>query len=228
MTHVHQKGYHVTVRTSDDKSYVGQYVISTVRVGVMQSRSIQFEPSLPNWKMNSFYQFQMGVFIHMYFQFPFTFWDDKEYLIYASSRRCYYTIWVNIEKLFPNSRILQATLVGEEARRIDRMSDKDIKNEVLSVLRNIFFKKFIVIPEPDAYVIPRWLSDPLFKGSFSNWTPGFTEDMKMTLCNPFGRLYFAGEACSKDSFCFVQGAYKSGKLTAGNLLDCMHDRRKTC
>ncbi|KAJ8302517.1 hypothetical protein KUTeg_018913 [Tegillarca granosa] len=117
-------------------------------------------------------------------------------------------------------------LLERKRNELNVCPDTEIKNEVISVLSKIYIKKNIAIPEPIAYVIPRWLSDPLFKGTYTNWTPGYSKDTYKGLCAPIGRFYFAGEACTSGMEGYLHSAFFSGKETVESLLKCMKDKSK--
>lgn len=75
------------------------------------------------------------------------------------------------------------------------MSDEVVKAEVLSVLRAMYPN--MTIPEPDAFYFPRWHSDPLYRGSYSNWPSGFLKTHHTNLrATVDQRLWFGGEATS--------------------------------
>lgn len=75
------------------------------------------------------------------------------------------------------------------------MSDEVVKAEVLSVLRSMYPNT--TIPEPDAFYFPRWHSDPLYRGSYSNWPSGFLKSHHTNLrATVERRLWFGGEATS--------------------------------
>jgi len=79
------------------------------------------------------------------------------------------------------------------------MSDDVVKAEVLSVLRSMYPNT--TIPDPDAFYFPRWHSDPLYRGSFSNWPSGFLKGHHMNLrATVEERLWFGGEATSLKYF----------------------------
>jgi monoamine oxidase len=64
----------------------------------------------------------------------------------------------------------------------------------------------------------RWDADPFARGSYSYALPGHA-DTRARLAEPVGqRLFFAGEACSPDSFSTAHGAYLSGVLAAGQVI----------
>jgi polyamine oxidase len=58
----------------------------------------------------------------------------------------------------------------------------------------------LTVPEPTAFFFPRWSNDPLYRGSYSNWPPGFTRQHHANLRAPLGHLWFAGEALSEKYF----------------------------
>ena len=59
----------------------------------------------------------------------------------------------------------------------------------------------VTIPDPIAFHFPRWASDPLFRGSYSNWPASFLSEHQANLrANVDERLWFAGEATSKRWF----------------------------
>jgi monoamine oxidase len=63
-----------------------------------------------------------------------------------------------------------------------------------------------------------WAADPFARGSYSYALPGRV-DCRQTLAEPVdGRLFFAGEACSKFDFSTAHGAYLSGLAAADAVL----------
>jgi len=62
------------------------------------------------------------------------------------------------------------TVTDEEARRIEQQPDSETLDEIMIVLRNMFPGKDV--PTADSIYVPKWFSDPLFRGSFSNWPIG--------------------------------------------------------
>jgi monoamine oxidase len=63
-----------------------------------------------------------------------------------------------------------------------------------------------------------WGADPFARGSYSYAVPG-RADARATLAAPVEeRLFFAGEACSRDAFSTAHGAYRTGRRAAGEVL----------
>jgi len=68
----------------------------------------------------------------------------------------------------------------------------------MGVVRSMFPN--VTVPEPTDFFFPRWHSDPLFRGSYSNWPPSFFSQHLDNLRANVGRLFFAGEAMSRKYF----------------------------
>jgi monoamine oxidase len=62
-----------------------------------------------------------------------------------------------------------------------------------------------------------WSGDPWARGSYSAARPGFAA-CRETLARPVaGRVFFAGDACTADTFGAIHGAWASGVAAARNL-----------
>ena len=136
--------------------------------------------------------------------------------LYADPERGRYPIWQSLDhkNFFPGSGILfvivtvstrNLTLVlpnpplqGDYSEKIEALSDNQVKAEVLSVLHSMYPKT--TIPPLLDFKFNRWLSDPLYRGSYSNWPPSFYKEHHDNLRANLGRLYFAGEATSQKYF----------------------------
>ncbi|XP_024394658.1 polyamine oxidase 1 [Physcomitrium patens] len=88
----------------------------------------------------------------------FPFWKLKA--IYTSNI-------ANLDNEFPGKNILMVTVADEETRRIEQQEDSETLHEIIVVLRNMFGSK---VPEAESIYLPRWLADPFFKDTFSNWS----------------------------------------------------------
>jgi polyamine oxidase len=79
------------------------------------------------------------------------------------------------------------------------------------------------IPKPNGFLLPKWHSDPLFRGSYSNWPAGYLKALQAQLSAPVGdgRLVFSGEATSCEYYGFLHGAYFEGIRAAKEVLQCL-------
>jgi monoamine oxidase len=70
-----------------------------------------------------------------------------------------------------------------------------------------------------------WLSDPLAQGSYSYAAPG-KADCRAALAAPVAdRLFFAGEACSREDFSTAHGAYRTGLAAAEQAIAALRGRK---
>ena len=185
--------------------------------------------------------------------------------LYADPERGRYPVWQSLDhkNFFPGSRIFFVTVTvgystfvpqnprskyvfliqGDYSVRVEALPDSQVQEEVMGVIRSMFPN--ITVPEPVAFHFPRWHSDPLFRGSYSNWPPSFFGGHHQNLRAPVeGRLWFAGEATSQKYFGkpssrnqpilnfnllllgFLHGAYFEGHDVALAIANCV--RGKGC
>ena len=218
---VSQNDTHVTVETSNGELYTGDYLLSTVSLGVLQHGEITWEPSFTQEKFEAIMQHRLATFNPVFLKFSEdqpAFWDDSEFLIFAGKRRRHWTMYQNFDKVHNGSRILQAFIVGEEAKRIETLSNSEVQAEIMVVLRKMYGPD---TPEPESILVPRWNALQTFRGSFSDWPTSYDSNMLKELRAPHGRVHFAGEVFSSRYNGYVQGAYFEGIRGAEFLMGCM-------
>ena len=64
----------------------------------------------------------------------------------------------------------------------------------------------------------RWAADPFARGSYSYAVPGQIGAREKLAAPIEDRIFFAGEACSLDSFTTAHGAFLSGLEAAGAII----------
>ncbi|PHH71068.1 hypothetical protein CDD82_6765 [Ophiocordyceps australis] len=216
----------VTVHNADGSCVSAAYAICTFSLGVLQSSVIAYQPQLPEWKQQSIHKFDMGTYTKIFLQFNQTFWpSDKQYLLYASpTTRGYYPVWQSLstEGFMPGSNIIFATVTNKESYRIEQQSDEETKREVLAVLGDMFPNT--TIPEPTAFMYPRWTQTAWARGSYSNWPPSTTLQMHQNLRANLGRLWFAGEATSAEFFGYLHGAWFEGRQAGAQIASLLRGR----
>ncbi|KAL6702393.1 hypothetical protein ACN47E_002198 [Coniothyrium glycines] len=202
----------VTVHNQDESCIHAAYAICTFSLGVLQNQVVQFIPQLPEWKRTAISMFRMGTYTKIFMQFETQFWPkDVEFLLYADpTRRGHYPIWqsLSLDGFHPGSNILFATVVGDEAQRIERQTDEETQEEALAVLRKMF--PAVEVPDPISFLYPRWTLEPWVFGSYSDWPLGASLEMHQNLRANLGRLWFAGEAMSTQYLGLMHGAWLEG------------------
>ena len=112
----HTDDLSVLVTCEDGTRYVGEYALITFSIGVLQNDLIQFIPPLPEWKDVAIKKFQMAGYTSIFLSFPSKFWDDTEWIMYASERKGYYPMFLNYqaEGLHPGKTpVLLVTVIGK-------------------------------------------------------------------------------------------------------------------
>ncbi|OSX57036.1 hypothetical protein POSPLADRAFT_1158026 [Postia placenta MAD-698-R-SB12] len=214
--------YGAQITLADGSVLTSDYVLCTFSLGVLQHTDVRFEPPLPIWKREAIHSMTMGTYTKIFLQFPEKFWFDTEMALYADYERGRYPVWQSLDHpdFLPGSGIIFVTVTGEFSKRIESLQDVQVEDEVLSVLRSMFPDTHI--PKPLNFYFQRWHSDPLFRGSYSNWPASFLSEHQGNLrANVDERLWFAGEATSRKYFGFLHGAYSEGWDIGLRLAECI-------
>lgn len=207
VTKVDYSGEGVRVSTADE-TFSGKYAISTLPLGVLEKGSVEFYPSLPERKLDAIENLEMGVLNKVYLLFPEVFWDeDSELIGYIGNEKGHWAEFYNMY-FYIGEPILLAFNAAEYGREIEELSDEEIISDVMLVLEKIYGED---IPNPNGYLITRWGSDEFSGGSYSYTAAGATGDDFDILAEPLeNKLFFAGEATSRNYHGSVHGAFLSG------------------
>jgi len=212
---IDRRGNDVKVVTDTDQ-YVADQVVVTLPLGVMQSHSVRFTPELSGDKYDAVEKLGMGVLNKCYLRFPRAFWpDDIDWLEYVPARHGEWTEWVSLMRA-AGAPVLLGFNAAERGRDIEAWSDQRIVASAMQTLRTIFGAD---IPQPTDYQITRWAADPFARGAYSYNALGSNPRMRDALARPLdGKLFFAGEATSREYFGTAHGAYLSGLRAARDVL----------
>ena len=176
--------------------------------------------------------FSMGTYTKIFLQFPpdKVFWNTSyQYFLYADpDERGYFPVWQTLDTpgFLPGSGIIFVTVVHDQSYVVEAQDDATTQAQVLAVLRKMFGAANV--PDPIAFLYPRWSLEPWAYGSYSNWPPGTSLEMHQNLRANIGRLYFAGEATSAEYFGFLQGAWFEGQAAGIEIADCISSHGANC
>ena len=216
------------VTLSDGTVLTGSFILTTFSAGVVNNAfasSSLFSPPLPQLKVDAFAQVGMGVYMKVFFQFPYIFWDrSRDYSAWVDpTLRGYYAFWQNLERddntLFPaKAGLFMVTIVTQWAVPAENQTDAHIASEAMHVLAQMYADR--TVPAPTAVFVPRWHSDPAFLGSYSNMRVGAstTAQYFTEMQQPDGVHFFAGEHTDYDHNGFVEGAFNSGIVQGKKIL----------
>jgi monoamine oxidase len=189
--------------------FTADRVIITLPLGVLKSGSITFSPELPVSKISAIQNLGMGLLDKVYLKFPSNFWAQKgtEIISHVSVQRGSFPYIVNMEH-YTGDPVLQMFNAASVAEGIEQQRERDVIARATAALREMFGDKVV---EPEDYKITHWRQDPFSLGSYSYLAYGSSPESFDALAAPVGdRLFFAGEATSRDYNATVHGAYLSG------------------
>lgn len=205
----------VTVTTAR-KTYTGDQVIVTLPLGVLKAGTVTFAPPLPRAHQQAITALGMGLLNKCFLRFPTIFWqEDYDWLEYLAAEPGQWVEWVSFAR--PTGLpILLGFNAADAGRAFEALSDEALVASAMQTLRTIFGA---AIPDPEAYQITRWASDPFAFGSYSFNALGSTPQMRSDLAESIAdRVFFAGEATEEGYFGTVHGAYLSGVRAAQECL----------
>jgi monoamine oxidase len=214
----------VTVSTDKD-TFKGKYVICTLPLGVLQKNSVKFSKPLPKEKIKAIKRLGMGFFHKTYFKFSKPFWikdkdKDKDWINYIpeKGKEGQWACFLNFHKLVKEP-ILLGLNFGKYASQLEKLSDDEVKNAGMKVIKTMFGKD---AQEPVGILVSSWIKDPLAGGAYSYTPPdGDLRDYDIlaepVMVGTHPRVFFAGEATTKFNPATVHGAYISGIREANRL-----------
>ncbi|MBK9745325.1 MAG: FAD-dependent oxidoreductase [Chloroflexi bacterium] len=216
VTALYHDGAGVEVETSSGV-FVADRVIVTLPLGVLQRGLVAFDPPLPTAKQTAIDRMAMGSLDKVVLRFSAQFWPEELHSFGAADQpEAEATEFWNMA-IHTGAPILVALIGGDDARQLERTNEQTVVARMLNHLRGMFGAE---IPEPTAYVITRWSSDPFAYGSYSHIPPGADYDDYETLAAPVSdRVLFAGEATHAAYPATVHGAFLSGAREAERIIN---------
>jgi monoamine oxidase len=157
-----------------------------------------------------------GVLGKIYLRFPRRFWPERPKwfgrLPDSPERRGTFNTWVSHEQE-TGQPVLLSFSNGATAARLDRSaSDAEVKDVAMGSLHKMFGRD---IPEPEAMIYPRWLSDPWSRGGYTYPAVGSASEDRTEHARPLARrVFFAGEATEPVEYGTVHAALWSGEQAA--------------
>jgi len=190
-------------------------VIITVSLGVLKTNRIAFEPALPVAKQEAIDRIGMGLFNGVALRFRDAFWPENVHAIaHGSDVWGRFPVFTNLMK-YTGEPILLAYVPARYENALESMSDEETFAGAVEVLRTMYGSS---VPEPTRAVRTRWGANPFAFGAYSYNRLGQKVDDRVTLAEPVeDRLFFAGEAASKDRYGCAAGAYVTGLAAADHI-----------
>ncbi|SZF03037.1 unnamed protein product [Blumeria hordei] len=205
-------------------------IVSTLPLGVLKQKSVQFEPLLPGWKEGAIRRIGYGILNKIILVYHEAFWDEDRDIFgtlrnapnqfsldqadYFSQRGRFFQ-WFNVSNTTGLPTLL-ALMAGDAAFATESTSNEELLSEATRVLRTVFGPS---VPSPIETIVTRWGHDEFSRGSYSYTGPHFEPFDYGAMAKPIGNLFFAGEHTCGTHPATVHGAYISGLRAASEVLD---------
>ncbi|XP_076890144.1 polyamine oxidase 2-like [Bidens hawaiensis] len=196
---------HVKVTVENGETFVADAAIVTVPVGVLKSKTISFEPRLPEWKEEAISNIGIGVANKIVLHFESVFWPDVEFLGMVADTPYGCSYFVNLHRVTGHAALVYMS-AGQLAKDIEKMSDE-------AAVGSAFIQLKKIVPHASDPLLVGG-SDVNSLGSYSYAKVANAHDICEKLRMPVHNLFFAGEATKDDYQGMVHGAYSSGVMAA--------------
>ncbi|XP_026748758.2 peroxisomal N(1)-acetyl-spermine/spermidine oxidase [Galleria mellonella] len=227
-----KKHNYVEVVSENGQSYYGNHVICTIPLGVLkENASNLFEPSLPQYKIESIEKLLFGTVDKIFLEYerPFLNPDITEIMLLWESPTTPEEMsnsWY--KKIYSFSKVSETLLLGwvsgKEAEYMETLSMEEVGITCTKILRKFLNDPFV--PEPQRCVCTSWKKQPYTQGSYTAIAVGASQSDIESLAQPLFRnvhdkkpvLLFAGEHTHSSFYSTAHGAYLSGQTAARRLL----------
>ena len=212
----------IEVSCLSGEKYTAGKIIITVPVGVMQSKSIEFSPAIPDIE-SAFQNLGYGHVIKFLFEFENKFWETAEMhpaikqMGFLFGQQEIPTWWTQYPSPQP---LLTGWLAGPNALALKNKSDDELYKIALQSLSDIFGMDINEISNKlIAGQITNWPADEFAMGAYSYATLNAHEARKIIMQGVDEIIWFAGEGIYDGrEMGTVEAALASGKLVADVLL----------
>lgn len=203
----------VEIQTVLGPVHAGQVLVA-VPLGVLQARTIHFDPPLPGRMQGALRRVGFGILDKLVLRFPRVFWDrDAHRLGYVAARKGEWCEWYDLSAM-TGEPILVGFNAGHFAHQVGSWTETRTVSSAMATLTRMHSG---AIPAPTGWLRTRWGQDPYSRGSYSSLAPGSHPRDRDRLAAPVGgRLSFAGEQCAtrrrvcrevvRDHICWVVAA----------------------
>jgi polyamine oxidase len=202
------------VVSTERGDFSARYAVVTLPLGVLKAGTVAFDPPLPADKLGAIERLGSGVYEKIALKFEQRFWPQREGFGYQSTDHRF--PYVLEGERITGAPILVFLTSGDHGRTLAGLSDADAVAQAMEVARKCFAAN---APNPIAFAVTRWGTDPYARGSFSYPAVGAKAEDRATLAAPVAaRVFFAGEATNATQSATVHGAYQTGLRAAKELL----------
>lgn len=200
---------------------IARTVLVTASLGALKKGTINFVPTLPDWKQEVIDGMGFGVmnkWIGM--------WDEKDAMVWPKDDPWFtlitpkdegsgrWTTFMNPTAFKGDVPTLIGWVGGAVARSIEDQTDEEITEDVMKNLKILFPD----ITPPDRVLVSRWGKEPNIYGTYTYKPVGrdHSSDAR-ALRRQVGNIRFAGESTDNDWYGTTYGAWRTGEEEAEDM-----------
>jgi monoamine oxidase len=183
---------------------------------------LTYDPVLPAWRDQLTQKLPAGTAIKAFASYATPFWRDKGLNGQAISEEG--PVKVTFDVSPPNGEIgvLIGFVEGGEARHWQRLSAEERRTSVLDSFVRYFGPE---AANPISYVEKDWSAEEFTRGCYgAHFAPGVWTSYGEILREPVGRVHWAGSEYAVEWNGYMEGAIRSGRHTADEVLAAAHAR----
>jgi len=209
----------ILIHTSKGQIFRCHQLLITVPLGVLKSESIKFSPPLPSSKIKAIDHIGYGTMNKIVLGFSHPFWEDflehqAEFFSYVGASETDSFHFLNLRKPYGIPALVTFTY-GTSAQEKEKLTDSEVATMITDVLKKMFPGLESSVYEPEKVMVTRWFQDPFARGSYSFMKVGATSlDYDEMASNIDDRIFFAGEATSKEYLGTAHGSFITGVKAA--------------
>jgi monoamine oxidase len=209
----------VTLTTRSGATYGAQQAV--IAVPPTLAGRLHYDPALPAWRDQLTQKTPAGTVIKTFAAYPTPFWRDAGLNGQAISDQGPVKVTFDVSPPDAEVGLLLGFIEAGEARRWQRLGDDERRRQVLDCFVRYFGPQ---AANPTSYLEKDWTAEEFTRGCYgAHFGPGVWTSYGDVLRQPIGRLHWAGSEYAVEWSGYMEGAVRSGRATADEVLDTLTD-----
>lgn len=206
------RGVRTSVRHNRTVSQIASdYVVLAVPASML--RRVPVSPALPVQQHDAIARLKYGRATKTLLQFSKRFWRVPGRSRAFGSTLPWGAVWDGCEEQRGRAGILSLLAGGGASDATQATSEGEGIGQLAAQLEWLGARRSEVLASRQI----SWENDPLARGGYAFFDPGFDPALRSWLARPFGRLFFAGEHTSIRWQGYMNGAIESGRRAAAEI-----------
>ena len=193
-----------------------QIQTNSIVKSVNYSTPENINPILPKYLQDSIEKVGFGTITKLALKFKDQFWEsDVQYYYTVAKETGRWPVWLNY-RTFSKVKILMGLCMGDYAKKADLMSNEELIEDGLEVLKNVWADN---VGKVQQVLRTSWLNDPFTKGAYSFPKVDNTKEDFENLAEPLdNKLFLCGEHTNLKYLATTHGAFFSGIRAAKEVI----------